>query len=143
MCGIAFTLLTVSLSAPNHIFPCREATLKFTESRAQRFTSKISCQLNNEIEPTSYLSALSLPMHPNPNLSPEDVVYTVCKGLQFNDVPTLNTGTFDVFISCKPINILLFRTRALLPLRGFFMPIGYNRKTRRSISGKFHCVSYG
>jgi hypothetical protein len=43
-------------------------------------------------DPSVALAALSLPMCPSPSLSPEDVVHAICKGLQFNDVPTVNTG---------------------------------------------------
>ena len=57
----------------------------------RRLRNNICCKLP---DPSSPLSILSLPMYPNPSLSPEEVVYTVCRGLQFNDIPTLNTGDF-------------------------------------------------
>ncbi len=144
MCGLGFALFTIAFNAPNHLLPYQTTISKFSERRFQPFASKISCKLNEEIEPASYLSALSLPMHPNPNLSPEDVVYTVCKGLQYNDVPTLNTGACnDLFLRLSPTQLYCFRTGTLLPLRRFFMSIGYHRKTGRSIFGSIPCVSHG
>lgn len=44
---------------------------------------------------------MSLPMHPDPNMKPEDVILALVRGLQFNDVPEPDSGLRRCFeFSC-------------------------------------------
>ena len=43
------------------------------------------------------LAALSLPTEPSPDLSPEAVVSLLCRGLQYNDVPMIDSGLRRVY----------------------------------------------
>ena len=44
--------------------------------------------------------ALSLPSQPSPELSPEGVVLALCRGLQHNDVPNVDSGLMRLFGFC-------------------------------------------
>ena len=44
------------------------------------------------LAPEDALTVLSLPTEPSPALSPIDVVHTLCRGLQNNNVPSENDG---------------------------------------------------
>jgi hypothetical protein len=57
------------------------------------------------------LAVLSLPHAPDPDLSPEDVVHTICRALQHNSVPEYNAGIRRLY------DFTTFECRAALTTR--------------------------
>jgi len=66
-------------------------------SLESRWTRARAGHVVGAVAPEDALLALSLPTAPNIGLQPADVVRALCRGLQFNDVPSADAGLSRLF----------------------------------------------